>query len=67
MEAVEIRELTTDEIIGQLDDYREELMKLRFQKATGELTDHNRLKHTRKIVARLLTILQERESEEGEE
>jgi large subunit ribosomal protein L29 len=69
MEAIEIRELTVDEINAQLNDYREELMKLRFQQATGELTDHNRLKHTRKIVARMLTILTERmyADEEGEE
>ena len=66
MDAVEIRELTTDEIYAQLNDRREELMRLRFQKATGELTDHNRMQYTRKIIARLMTILNERRDEEGE-
>jgi large subunit ribosomal protein L29 len=69
MQADEIRELTTDEIVSRLEDAREELMKLRFQTATGELQDTNQLSITRKMIARLLTILNERSSEpdlEGE-
>jgi len=68
MNSDEIRDLTTDEILSILNDTREELMRLRFQKATGELTDHNRLGYTRKVIARLLTILNERAHEvmEGE-
>lgn len=61
MKAYEIRDLSTDEILVRLSDYREELMNLRFQKATGELTDTSRLNHTRKVIARLLTVLNERE------
>lgn len=67
MDAIEIRELTIDEIGEQLDQRRDELMRLRFRQATGELTDHNQMKQTRKIIARLLTVLKERELEEGEE
>jgi large subunit ribosomal protein L29 len=66
----EIRSLSTPEIRGRLDDAREELMRLRFQQATGELTDFTRLRQTRRRIAQILTILGERErmaSMEGEE
>jgi ribosomal protein L29 len=42
-------------------------MKLRFQQATGELTDFTRLSQTRRMIARLLTVLNERAAREGEE
>ncbi len=67
MKAEEIRELSAEEMQAELNNAREELMKLRFQKATGELTDHNRLKVTRRTIARLLTILNEYEDEEETE
>ena len=70
MKASEIRELSTSEIMSNLADTKEELMKLRFQLATGELTDHTRMSYTRKIIARYYTILNERKKEdelEGEE
>lgn len=70
MKADEIRALSTDEIHERIDEAREEMMNLRFQQATGELVDFTRLKYTRREVARMLTILKERESEallEGEE
>ena len=60
MKAEEIRDLSTDEILGELDDAHEELMKLRFQTATGELTDYNRLRIARRNIARLMTIINER-------
>lgn len=67
MNAEEIRDLTADEIRERLDDAREELMKLRFQTATGELTDTNRLRITRRQIARLMTVLHEKENKlEGE-
>lgn len=67
--AADIRGLSTQEIRARLNDAREELMRLRFQQATGELTDYTRLRKTRRDIARLLTILGERELEasmEGE-
>ena len=70
MKAEEIRALSNDEIRSRLDDAREELMNLRFQMAVGGLTDHTRLGYTRRTIARMLTILNEREwaeNEEGEE
>jgi large subunit ribosomal protein L29 len=69
MKAAEIREMSTDEILKQMDETREELMNLRFQQATGELVDFTRLRYTRRLVARLQTIINEREREavmEGE-
>jgi large subunit ribosomal protein L29 len=64
MRAEEVRALSTTEIISQVTDAKEELMNLRFQLATGELTDFTRLSYTRKLIARYYTILQERELEE---
>ena len=64
MRASEIRALSTSEIISQVTDAKEELMNLRFQLATGELTDYTRLSYTRKLIARYYTILKEREREE---
>ena len=66
MNAEEIRELSLDEIENRLDDAREELMRLRFQTATGELTDTNQLRILRRRIARLLTILHEKEQAEVE-
>lgn len=60
----EIRNLSTDELRVRLGDAREELMNLRFQQATGMLTDFTRLKYTRRSIARMLTVLREREIEE---
>ena len=64
MRASEIRVLSTSEITSQVTDAKEELMNLRFQLATGELTDYTRLSYTRKLIARYYTILKEREREE---
>jgi large subunit ribosomal protein L29 len=64
MEILEIREMSTEDILTELDDAREELMRLRFQITTGELTDHNRLRITRNKIARLITVLRERQLEE---
>lgn len=67
MQADEIRDLSVDEILSRLDDAREEQMNLRFRAATGELTDTNQMRTTRRLIARLLTVLQEKEREvEGE-
>ena len=61
MKTVEIRKLNADEIRSKLADTREELMKLRFQQVTGQLTDPTRLRHLRRDVARMETILKEAE------
>jgi len=56
----DLRSLTTDQLEKELNDTREELMKLRFQMSTGELTDFTRLRITRRQIARLMTFLNER-------
>jgi large subunit ribosomal protein L29 len=69
MKIAEIRALSTDDIRARLDDSKEELMKLRFQLAMGGLSDFTRLRYTRRTIARLMTILEERQraaQEEGE-
>jgi len=69
MKADQIRDLTDDKIRAQIDETREEMMNLRFQQSTGELLDTSRITETRRLIARLETILRERELEtevEGE-
>jgi large subunit ribosomal protein L29 len=60
MAKLNLPSLTTDELNTRLNDAREELMKLRFQQATGELSDTTRLRVTRRLIARLLTELNQR-------
>jgi large subunit ribosomal protein L29 len=59
MKPVEIRKMTVEEVRAKLSDSREELMKLRFQQVTGQLTDTNRLRFLRRDIARFETILSE--------
>jgi large subunit ribosomal protein L29 len=59
MKPADIRKLSFDEIQAKLTDTRDELMKLRFQQVTGQLTDYNRLRHLRRDIARFETILNE--------
>jgi large subunit ribosomal protein L29 len=54
-----LRNLSSDELVARLNDTREELMKLRFQQSTGELTDFTRLRQVRREIARMMTILHE--------
>jgi len=68
MKTSEMRLLSTEEVRTKLADARHELMNLRFQVITGQLTDTSRLKQSRRLVARYETLLRERElAEEGEE
>lgn len=57
----EIRALSTPEVEAKLDDAHEELFKLRFQFKAGQLTDYSRLSATRRTIARLETVVRERE------
>lgn len=61
MRPSEVRALSTAEIESKLEDAREELFKLRFQFRTGQLTDYTRLQATRRSIARLATVLRERQ------
>ncbi len=66
MKIEEIRALSTDALIAKLNDTKEELMKLRFQQASGSLTDTTRLRESRRDVARISTVITERKSSEQE-
>ena len=61
MKTSEIRLLTTEEIKTKLADTRNELMNLRFQVVTGQLTDTSRLKFVLHEIALYETIIRERE------
>jgi large subunit ribosomal protein L29 len=59
--AEELRQLGTEELQTKLKESKEELFNLRFQAATGQLESHGRLTSVRKEIARIYTILRERE------
>ncbi len=61
MKIKELRGLTNAELANRLDDAHQELFNLRFQKATGKLTNTSRRPEVKKEIARILTILRERE------
>lgn len=61
MQAHELRELTEEELRLRLQETRRELFNLRQQWYAGSLEDHNRLRVVRKDIARIMTILRERE------
>lgn len=61
MEAREIRAMATEEIQSKLGDTQEELFNLQFQWSTRQLKDTNRLIQVQRDIARLKTILRERE------
>jgi large subunit ribosomal protein L29 len=61
VKAADIHALSTDEIRSRIEDTREEYFKLRFQFATGQLTDHSRFRLVRRDIARMETILRQRE------
>ena len=67
MKSQEIRKLNIEEIQVKLADSREELMKLRFQQVTGQLTDTNRLRYLRRDIARFETLLNEPQQAEVQE
>ena len=61
MKPAEIRALSTEEIASRLDEARDNYFKLRFQFASGQLTDHSQLRIARREIARLATVLRERQ------
>ena len=60
MKSKELFDLTAAEITSKLADAREELMKLRFQQVTGQLTDTSRLRIVSRDIARMETILSQK-------
>ena len=63
MKIYQIRELSTQDLKNTLKDNIEALENYRFQHATGQLENYKAITNTKKVIARILTILGERESE----
>ncbi len=57
----ELRALASEELANKLRESKEELFNLRFQAATGQLESHGRLGAVRKEIARIYTVIRERE------
>ncbi len=63
MKLEELRKLSTEELQKKIKENKEELFNLRFQQATGNLEKPSRLRDLRKQVAKMKTIIRERELE----
>ncbi|HBN95077.1 MAG TPA: 50S ribosomal protein L29 [Firmicutes bacterium] len=61
MKAKEVRDLSVSELEVKLDELKEELFNLRFQLATGQLDNPMRISAVRKNIARVKTVMRERE------
>jgi len=61
----DLREMTTEELTEELAEAKEERFNLRFQVATNQLDNTSRMRELKKHIARILTVLRERELEEG--
>ncbi|MGB6161138.1 MAG: 50S ribosomal protein L29 [Pseudonocardiaceae bacterium] len=59
--ASELRELTEDELVLRLRESKEELFNLRFQMATGQMDNNRRLRMVRRDIARIYTVMHERQ------
>ncbi len=63
----ELRSKTVDELRQDEKDFRKELFNLNFQKVTGEIENPMRIKTVRKNIARILTIINEKERDKSQE
>lgn len=63
MDAEKLRDMTEEELIDKLKDAKAELFNLRFQLATGQLDNSNKIKEAKKDIARIQTVRKEREIE----
>ena len=61
MKASKIREMSVDQLQGEIHDMSQQLFKLRFQKATGQLENKSKMRQVRKDLARVKTILTEKQ------
>ena len=61
MRGKELRELNDQELVKKMNDAKDELFRLRFQLATGQLDNAMRIKEVRRNIARVKTVIRERE------
>lgn len=66
MKASELKNLSTQELAAKEKEFKEELFNLRFQLATGQLTNPQRMRECKKDVARVKTLIREREFKAAE-
>lgn len=59
--AGELRNVDSEDLVTKLREAKEELFNLRFQAATGQLESHGRLRAVKKDIARIYTVMRERE------
>jgi large subunit ribosomal protein L29 len=64
MKAVELRDMTVEELRGKEQDLRREVFNLRFQSATGEIENPRRIRQVKREIARVLTVISERGRQE---
>ena len=57
----ELRDMTNEELLAKIEECKEELFNLRFSQATGNLEKPSRIRELRRLVARMKTIIRERE------
>ena len=67
MDVRDIRKLSDEKLYDQLEDLKEALFNLRFQKAFGQLEDSNSIRRAKRDVARVLTVIRERQLQTQEE
>lgn len=67
MKASAMRELTLDELKQKYTDFKGELFNLKFQKVMGQLENNMRISQVRKDIARVLTLINEKEKNSNEE
>ena len=65
MKAKDVRERSDDELRKTLGDLEEQLFKLRFQKSTGQIENPVKIREVRKDIARVLTVINERQAQES--
>jgi large subunit ribosomal protein L29 len=63
MKASELRDMSVEELRGKESELRKELFNLRFQQATGEIENPLRIRTVRRDIARVLTVVNEKETE----
>ena len=66
MKMKELRELTSEEVQQKLNDLKEEMFNLRFQKSLNRLENQMRIKVVKKDIAKLLTLMTERQKSENQ-
>ena len=61
MKVQEIRNIDTQELLNKVEEFKKELFELRFQQATGQLENTARVRQVRKSIAKIKTVIRERE------